>query len=174
MKNIIVPLLLASLLAACSSHAVKDAAPKASAPVAQTPPAKAANANPVVQSKVEVNPLTDPNNILSKRSIYFDYDHFTVKSEYQNQLAAHAKYIIDHPQVIITIQGNADERGSREYNLALGQKRSVSVKQALNLLGVSDKQIETISFGNEKPKALGHDETAWSQNRRADIVYPGE
>ena len=80
----------------------------------------------------------------------------------------------EHSQASITIQGNADERGSREYNLALGQKRAASVKKVLNVLGVPDRQIETISYGKEKPKALGHDEAAWAENRRADIIYSGE
>jgi len=181
MKKLFAALLVLSFLGACSSKAVKEEPKVAPAPepVAQTQAPKApeptpAQPAPVVESKTAVNPLTDPNNILSKRSVYFDYDKYDVKSEYRSLIEAHAKYLVEHPQANITLQGNADERGSREYNLALGQKRAVAVKQALNVLGVPDKQIETISFGKEKPKALGHDEASWSQNRRADVVYQGE
>ena len=121
-----------------------------------------------------MNALHDPNNILSKRSVYFDYDKYDIKKEYMPLINAHANFLQMHPNLKITIQGNADERGSREYNLALGQKRAVALKKSLNLKGISDNQIETVSFGEEKPKAEGHDETAWSQNRRDDIVYVGE
>jgi len=118
--------------------------------------------------------LKDPNNILSKRTVYFDYDRFDVKDEYRGLVEAHAKYLRENPNAKMLIQGNADERGSREYNIALGQKRSDAVKQLMQLLGTTDMQVETVSFGEEKPKADGHDESAWSQNRRADIVYDGE
>lgn len=183
MKKIFVMLCVVGLLGACSSKAVKEepkTAPPSTPPVVtqhETPKAPEpvqAKSVPMVESKMEVNPLTDPNNILSKRNVYFDYDKYDVKPEFRSLIEAHAKYLVEHSSTNITIQGNADERGSREYNLALGQKRAVAVKQALNVLGVPDKQIETISFGKEKPKALGHDEASWAENRRDDIVYPGE
>lgn len=179
MKKVIAILFVISFLAACSSKAVKEGSMgvPAPAPVAQPQVPKAsspAQTAGMSDNKMDINPLTDPSNILSKRNVYFEYDKFNVKPEYQSLIAAHAKYLVDHPKTMITLQGNADERGSREYNLSLGQKRAVAVKQALNLLGVADKQIETISFGNEKPKALGHDEASWAENRRVDIAYPGE
>jgi peptidoglycan-associated lipoprotein len=130
--------------------------------------------SPATDNKIEVNPLKDPNNILSKRSVYFDFDKYAVKPEYRALVEAHAKYLASHPELSIRIEGNADDRGSREYNLSLGQKRAVAVKSAANLLGVPDKQLETISYGEEKPKATGDDEASWSENRRADIVYSGE
>ncbi len=179
MKKIVGLLFIMSFLGACSSKPVKEE-PKAApvpAPVAQPqtpPPAPAAQTAPAAEAKTAANPLTDPSNILSKRNVYFDYDKFNVKPEFQALIEAHAKYLAEHPAVKLALQGNADERGSREYNLALGQKRAVAVKQALNVLGVQDKQIETISFGKEKPKALGHDESSWAENRRVDLVYPGE
>ena len=120
------------------------------------------------------NPLKDPNNVLSKRSVYFEYDSNAVKDEYRNMLQAHARYLGDNRNTNIRIEGNCDERGSREYNLALGQRRAESVKKVMTVLGVSDGRIETVSFGEEKPVATGHDEQAWSQNRRADIKYAGE
>lgn len=179
MKNLAILILLASVLSACASKQIKEE-PKAAAPaVIQSNQAnQGSQAKPVetpaVANKMEINPLTDPNNILSKRSIYFDYDKYVVKPEFQNLVEAHAKYLMAHPEANVHLQGNADERGSREYNLALGQKRAVAVKKVLNVLGVPDKQIETISYGKEKPKALGHDEASWAENRRADIIYSGE
>jgi peptidoglycan-associated lipoprotein len=118
--------------------------------------------------------LKDPNNILSKRSIFYDYDKFDVRDEYRNLVEAHAKYLRENPGARMLIQGNADDRGSREYNLALGQRRAENVKRAMVLLGVNDKQVETVSFGAEKPVAFGQDEESWSKNRRSDLVYPKE
>ena len=120
------------------------------------------------------NPLRDPNNILSKRSVYFDFDSFVVKDEYRPLVEAHARYLQQNRNARMTIQGNTDERGSREYNIALGQKRADSVKRMMTLLGATDAQIETVSFGKEKPRNPGHDEAAWAENRRDDILYAGE
>lgn len=118
--------------------------------------------------------LTDPSSILSKRSIFFDLDSYTIKEEHRQLVAAHAKFLTQNTQFKVLLQGNTDERGSREYNLSLGQKRSDAVKKALVMLGVSETQIESVSLGKEKPKNEGHDEAAWAQNRRADILYNGE
>jgi peptidoglycan-associated lipoprotein len=120
------------------------------------------------------NPLRDPNNILSKRSVFFDYDSFVVKDEYRPLVEAHARYLQQNRNARTTVQGNTDERGSREYNIALGQKRADSVKRMMTLLGASESQIETVSFGKEKPRNPGHDEASWAQNRRGDIVHAGE
>ena len=118
--------------------------------------------------------LKDPNNILSKRSIYFDFDKFDVKEQYRPLVEAHAKFLRDNPSAKMLIQGNADERGSREYNVGLGQRRSDSVKKMLQLLGVKDSQIEAVSLGEEKPKCAEHNEDCWAQNRRDDMLYNGE
>lgn len=120
------------------------------------------------------NPLKDPNNILSKRNIYFDFDSDAVKAEYRPIVEAHAKYLLAHADAKMVVQGNTDERGTREYNLSLGQRRSVAVKKALNLLGVQDKQIETVSYGEEKAAVNCADEACFGQNRRVDIVYEGD
>jgi peptidoglycan-associated lipoprotein len=120
------------------------------------------------------NPLKDPSSPLSQRSIFFDFDSSVVKDEYRPMLEAHAKYLLATPSAAVILQGNTDERGSREYNLALGQRRSESVFQVLSLLGVPTSQMEAVSFGEEKPHAQGSTEEAWSQNRRTDIVYKGE
>ena len=122
-------------------------------------------------STTGVDPFTDPNNPLSKKSVYFDFDSFVVKSDFQPLVEAHGKYLAANSGRQIKIEGNTDERGGREYNLALGQKRAEAVKQRLLLMGARDAQIETVSFGKEKPRALGSTEEAWAQNRRADIVY---
>jgi peptidoglycan-associated lipoprotein len=130
-----------------------------------------------VRGNVSGNPfavLKDPNNILSKRSIYYDFDKFDVKDEYRPMVEAHAKFLKEHPTAKMLIQGNTDERGSREYNVGLGQRRSDGVKKMLKLLGVKEEQVESVSLGEEKPKADGHNEQAWAQNRRSDMLYNGE
>lgn len=117
------------------------------------------------------DPLDNPQGILAKRSVYFDFDSYTVGAEYRAVIEAHAKYLVSNPSRKIMIQGNTDERGGREYNLALGQKRAEAVRKQMSILGVSDQQIEAVSYGEEKPKAAGGSEEAYSQNRRADLVY---
>ncbi|BBL34548.1 outer membrane protein P6 [Nitrosomonas stercoris] len=121
-----------------------------------------------------MNPLQDPSNILSQRSIYFDFDSYMVKSDYRNLVLAHAAYLRDNANAQVLLQGNTDERGSREYNLALGQRRANSVRDILLLSGARDQQVEAVSLGEEKPRALGDDESSWAENRRTDILYQGE
>lgn len=120
------------------------------------------------------DPTKDPSNILSRRSVYFDFDSNVVKDEFKPLVTAHATYLRDNRGRKVIIQGNTDERGSREYNIALGQRRADSVKQMMLLLGAQEAQLESVSFGKEKPRNPGHDEAAWAENRRADIVYDGE
>jgi peptidoglycan-associated lipoprotein len=120
------------------------------------------------------SPLTDPSNILSKRSIYYDFDQYDIKDEYKPLIEAHATYLRNHPDAKVLIQGNTDERGSREYNVALGQRRADGVKRLLLLLGAREDQVEAVSLGEEKPRALGTTEEAYAQNRRCDILYKGE
>jgi peptidoglycan-associated lipoprotein len=149
--------------------------PDPKAKPATPPPAPVEAApKPAVTEKVAVDPLRDPANILSKRSVFFDYDSNVVKEEFRPIVAAHARYLQQNGARRITIQGHTDERGSREYNLALGQRRADAVRQMMLVLGASAGQIETVSFGKEKPRALGSNEQAWAENRRADIVYDGE
>ena len=116
-------------------------------------------------------PWNDPKSPLYERSVYFDFNEYTVQTKYQKTLSAHASFLKANPKQKIIIQGNTDERGTAEYNLALGQRRSDAVRKSLNLMGVSDDQMEAVSFGKEKPKAEGDNEAAWAENRRADIVY---
>src|ERR1700744_1799545 len=153
------------LLAACHSGVkLDDNANAKTGAVASQP-------NPNDVQQVNVDPLNDPNSPLAKRSIYFDFDSYSGKDEYQSLLAQHARYLKAHPERHVLIQGNTDERGTSEYNLALGQKRAEAVRRALSLLGVQDSQMEAVSLGKEKPQATGHDEESWAQNRRADLVY---
>ncbi len=122
-------------------------------------------------------PVLDPRNpasLLAQRRILFDYDSSAIRDEYRGLLEAHAQYLKKEKSARAILQGHADERGSREYNLALGQRRAESVYKALNLLGVPDAQMEAVSLGEEKPVAEGHDEEAWKQNRRTEILYQGE
>jgi peptidoglycan-associated lipoprotein len=112
-----------------------------------------------------------PKGVPAQRSVYYDFDRYDVKPEFRPAIEAHARYLRDHAGARITIEGNGDERGSREYNLALGQRRAESVRQMMRLSGAADQQIETVSFGEEKPMAAGHDEVSWAENRRSDFVY---
>ncbi len=118
--------------------------------------------------------LKDPRSPLSKRSVYFDYDSYVVKDEFQALLTAHGKFLATNPTIKMLIQGNADERGSREYNLALGQKRADAVKKALALLGAREDQLESVSLGEEKPVCSESSEECWAKNRRGDMLYSGE
>ncbi|EEO28106.2 peptidoglycan-associated lipoprotein Pal [Oxalobacter paraformigenes] len=120
---------------------------------------------------VSTDPLNDPNGELAQKSVYFDFDSYVVKGEYQPVVDAHARYLNGHRNRTVVIQGNTDERGGSEYNLALGQKRAEAVRKAMALMGVPDSQMEAVSFGKEKPRATGNNEAAWAENRRADIVY---
>jgi peptidoglycan-associated lipoprotein len=118
-----------------------------------------------------VDPLNDPNSILAKRSVFYPLDVAVVQADDSAIVEAHAKYLSEHPDKKVRLEGNCDERGSDEYNLALGQRRADGVKKLLEAGGVRENQISTISYGEEKPKATGHDEASWSQNRRTDLNY---
>ena len=118
--------------------------------------------------------LKDPSSPLSRRQIFFDYDKFEVKDEYRPVIEAHAKYLRENANAKMLVQGNADERGSREYNVALGQRRSDNVKKMLVLLGAREAQVESVSLGEEKPMCADHNEQCWAKNRRGDMLYGGE
>ncbi len=121
--------------------------------------------------QAEVHPLDQPDSLLAKRVIYFDFDSSQVKEEYRPVVEAHAKYLATNPSARIVLEGHADERGTREYNMALGERRANAVKQLMVLLGADPAQIDVVSYGEERPAVLGHDESAWSKNRRVEIVY---
>ena len=172
-KKLLIPALLAALIAGCSTTPLPE--DSNGAPVESRSGSSATGVAPVTAGGLDASglprELTDPKSKLSQRSIYFDLDSYEVKDEYKDLVASHAKYLVANKGFKVLLQGNTDERGSREYNLSLGQKRAEAVKRSLTLLGVSDAQIESVSLGEEKPKDAGHDEAAWSQNRRADVLY---
>ena len=169
MKKLILPALLAALVAGCSSTPDTTA----DAPVEGRNSIATVNAGNLDGRNLPAV-LTDPKSILSKRSVYFDYDKFDIKAEYKDLVAAHAKFLSNNRQFKMLIQGNTDERGSREYNLALGQKRADAIKKMLVLLGAREEQVESVSLGEEKPKNEGQNEAAWAENRRGDMLYSGE
>ncbi len=116
--------------------------------------------------------IDDPNSPLAQRVIYFGFDSSEVSPADREVLAAHAGYLRENPQATIVLEGHGDERGSREYNIGLGEHRAQSVRQVLELQGVGGQQMSTVSYGEEKPAVDGHDEAAWTQNRRVELVYP--
>lgn len=170
----------AAVLAGCSSTptATTEAA---KAPVTQATPTPVATTPSTTSQPAATSPVRtvtipahlDPKSgISSERSVYFDFDDDAIKKADMSLIERHAKYLMSTPALSIKIEGNADERGSSEYNLALGQRRAQSVLRALKIYGVADGRMEAISWGEERPKATGHDESAWAQNRRADLAYP--
>lgn len=177
MNHRLLALALLLLVAACSNTPTKEAAPEkvqsATTPSQQTQETVTAANRPAAVAGTP-DPLKDPSNILSRRSFYFDYDQSEIKSTDTALLQAHANYLRLHPGIKVVVQGNTDERGSREYNIALGQRRAEEVKRYLKLQGAGEIQIDTVSFGKEKPRCALSEESCWSQNRRADIAYPGE
>jgi peptidoglycan-associated lipoprotein len=147
---------LAASLAACSSVNLDD---------------KAAGSGSGADGSGVMDPF-NPNSILAKqRSVYFDFNGYTVSEQYRGLVETHGKYLVSAPQQRVVIEGNTDARGGSEYNLALGQRRAEAVRRMLTLIGVSDTQVETISFGKEKPKALGDTDADYAENRRADFNY---
>ena len=146
--------------------------PQITAPI--NPPLTAAVKAPMANtadSNSSKDPLTDSSSILSKRSVYFDYDSSNVKTESVALIEAHGKYLAIHQERRVVIQGNTDERGGSEYNVALGQKRAEAVRGLLVIYGAKESQLEAVSFGKEKPRASGSNEAAWAENRRVDLAY---
>ena len=172
MRKLLAPSMLALALAACSTTQTTQAPAQTEAkPVA---PVAAAPA-PVAPAAVDpMAALKDANNILSHRSVYFDFDKEEVKSEFQAIMACHAKYLRDRPSSRITLQGHTDERGSRAYNQALGERRGNAVNSALQGNGGSAAQLTVVSYGEERPVCTDSNESCWSQNRRVEIVYTAQ
>lgn len=169
----VLPAMLA-VLAGCSSTQLAEPAAATSGAAAATNaarPSASAQSSATTVKTVTVHPLDDPKSPLAKRSVYFDFDSFVVRESEQPVVESHAGYLSKARTAKVRIEGNADERGGSEYNLALGQKRSEAVLKSLKLLGVPESELEATSFGKEKPVDLGHDEAAWAKNRRADLNY---
>ncbi len=171
----------AAALAGCSSVKLDDSVPvedRTAATAAQPGAGGQGAATPGAATQSRVAPVSTDNAAAQAagpvgvaRLIYFDYDSFVIKPEFQPLVEAHARFLKANPARRIAIEGHTDERGGREYNLALGQKRAEAVRRSLGLLGVADAQAEAVSFGEEKPAAPGSEEAAWAKNRRAEITY---
>ena len=178
MKNLALIAALAFLAAACASKDPKTDAVVTDRSSGVTPPSQTQSS----QGQTRPTPPTPPvagvdvtKGQLANRSVFFDFDSNAVKDEFRPIIQAHSSYMTTNKRdAKIRIEGNCDERGSREYNLALGQRRAEAVKKVMTVLGVQDGRIETTSYGEEKPMAMGHDEASWAKNRRADIKYAGE
>jgi peptidoglycan-associated lipoprotein len=185
MKKLFLSLALLGALAGCASTDKQKSADVTEGTA--TPPPVTDTRKPEASVKPDVttmkppqvtgdplDPLNPKSMLNQQRSVFFDYDSFVVKDEYKPLVTAHSRYLAANRNQKITIEGNTDERGSREYNIALGQRRADSVRQMMVLLGVKEDQIETVSFGEEKPRNQGHDEAAFAENRRSDIRYAGD
>jgi peptidoglycan-associated lipoprotein len=160
-------------LCACSTNKPEPAAPPMPSPVSATPASPAEQPKP--QAVASPPDYLDPSSaVYRERSVYFGFDDAMITPQYRNVIDVQGHYLATHPSISVRVEGNTDERGSAEYNLALGQKRAQAVVNALKVYGVKDSQMEAVSWGKEKPRALGHDEASWTQNRRADVVYPNQ
>jgi len=175
--SIISSLVLAATLVACGSNVKladvpvedKSASSKLADDAAAAAAAAARRGVAPVQIDATEGSVAGPAN--TAKTIYFDFDSYVVKPEFQSVIEAHARYLTANKSRKMAIEGHTDERGGREYNLALGQKRAEAVRRALGLLGVTDSQVEAVSFGKEKPAASGFDESSMAKNRRAEINY---
>ncbi|MDD2915291.1 MAG: peptidoglycan-associated lipoprotein Pal [Gallionella sp.] len=167
MKKLVISIVLVNLLAACASEKPKET----SAAPGSSSAAKSAAASSASSPATAGDPLNDPASILAKRSVYYPFDVATVQDADKPAVQAHAKYLSGHANRKVRLEGNCDERGSNEYNLALGQRRADGVKKMLELGGAKTSQTESVSYGEEKPKASAHNEAAWAQNRRTDLMY---
>lgn len=172
-----VPLVLLAL-AGCSSHPASDVSPDPSGAIVTDSHVVAVGDHVIKSIDLDTKgkrrdpegPI-DPGGLPIQRTVYFELDSFTVKPEYQSSLQQHARYLTKHAQIILLIQGSADERGSREYNLALGQKRAEAIKKSLALMGVSERQVEAVSIGEEQPVCTEPEEACWARNRKGELIY---
>lgn len=175
-KRVSVALAVAALIAGCSSGVKLNDTPVEDKSGVPTTPAPGANSGSTGQSGVAGVNLNQgaadaAGPVGVARIVYFDFDSYTVKAEYQSVVEAHARFLKANSNRHVTLEGHTDERGGREYNLALGQKRSEAVRRSLALLGVSDSQVEAVSFGKEKPAVQGVDDASFAQNRRVEFSY---
>jgi len=181
MKKIALCLAATGLLGACASTPAPQApaaTPTATSSNNATGGKTAADSNAANSANINASALPahrDPaNKLAQQRSVYFDYDQYAVKQQYVDTVEAHAKYLQSKQTTKLKVEGNADERGSREYNLALGQRRAESVKSMMRVLGVPENQLEAVSYGKEKLRATGSSDADNAENRRADVAYDGE
>ena len=171
-KTLFAAVALALMYGCASTPETKPAEPQATPAQPPAAPPSTMEVKPLAPSGMQGESLKE--GTLAKRSVFYDLDRYDVKDEYRPLLQAHGKYLAEHRNAKMLVQGNCDERGSREYNVALGQRRSEGVKKMLVLMGAKDSQVESVSLGEEKPRCAEHTEACWSQNRRADMLYSGE
>lgn len=175
--RLLVVLSLVGLLYGCDNAQVKEEEPVAVEDLSTSSAGAEGTEDSGVQAygtdggSTSIYALDDPQSPLSVRIIYFEYNSNEISSEYRTTIEAHAAYLSQNPSTTITLEGHADERGSREYNLALGESRALAVKQQMLILGASSSQIRLVSYGEERPAVDGHDEASWQQNRRVEILY---
>jgi peptidoglycan-associated lipoprotein len=173
MRRILVVLLVACLgLTACAHKKPIETPPPPASEVGAGTDASGAGANGAAAGQNGDDETAGPQaGLLAKRVIYFDFDSSEIKGEGTDIVGAHAKYLASHPTARVRLEGHTDDRGSREYNIGLGERRAQSVRRALLLQGATEAQLSTVSYGAERPAVAGHDETAWSKNRRVEVVY---
>jgi peptidoglycan-associated lipoprotein len=173
MRRILVVVLLACLdLTACAHKKPIETPPPPASEVGAGSDATGAGANAGAAGQNGDDETAGPQaGLLAKRVVYFDFDSSEIKGEGTDIVGAHAKYLASHPTARVRLEGHTDDRGSREYNIGLGERRAQSVRRALLLQGATEAQLSTVSYGAERPAVAGHDETAWSKNRRVEVVY---
>lgn len=160
------------LLIGCGAKEVKDeAGGDESVVVPASSDGQGASEGVSLTEDTEAAAAEPEKDLLSERKIYFDFDRSNIREEFAAIIEAHAQYLVDNPAASLVIEGHCDERGTREYNIALGEQRAHSVSKMLTLLGASKSQIRTVSYGEERPEVEGHEESAWQWNRRAILVY---
>jgi peptidoglycan-associated lipoprotein len=173
MKRVFLGLLIAVVMAGCSSVKLDDVPveDKSASTVPTQPGGGPATESRVAPVAADSAAATAAGPVNVARLVYFDYDSYAIKPEFQSLIEAHARFLKANTGRKVSLEGHTDERGGREYNLALGQRRAEAVRRALALLGVADNQMEAVSFGKEKPAVPGSGEEAWAKNRRVEIVY---
>jgi peptidoglycan-associated lipoprotein len=173
MRRILVVLLVTCLgLTACAHKKPIETPPPPASEVGAGSDATGAGANAGAAGQNGDDETAGPQaGLLAKRVVYFDFDSSEIKGEGTDIVGAHAKYLASHPTARVRLEGHTDDRGSREYNIGLGERRAQSVRRALLLQGATEAQLSTVSYGAERPAVAGHDETAWSKNRRVEVVY---
>jgi peptidoglycan-associated lipoprotein len=172
MRRIVVVMLIACLgLAACGSKHPKESPPPPASEVGAGTASTGAGDASAGLNAGDDEAAGPQAGLLAKRVIYFDFDSSEIKGDGTDIVGAHAKYLANNPTARVRLEGHTDDRGSREYNIGLGERRAQSVRRALLLQGATEAQLSTVSYGDERPAVAGHDEAAWSKNRRVEIVY---
>lgn len=178
MEKLAVVVLVLLVLSACASSPKTTSpqvasSPKTNPPQVSQPEATTSHiqAGTLSQAEIEARKLAGQLQDMQRKSVYFDFDKYAVEPMYRVVVQQQADFIKGHGNGTVTLQGNSDERGSDEYNLALGERRASDVRKNLELLGIPEKQIKIVSLGEEKPRLTCHEESCWKENRRVDFVY---